>query len=205
MKTRKEIESEIARLQGLLKNLPESGKWYFVDKLREGCFGFSGLGKIVEDFDVSSGLLSYEHETLCIRGVDGVTWRINSDAEFTEAKDRHVQEAFIKEARRIYGDDWMNIRIKEHADGQEWVLKEGEFASGYSNSTDRFYNKNGVLYHDGRWAKAAPSVSVGDWMFLRGRGFKLVGSENQGKALLGSGWSVVTDLDMILELDKYNA
>lgn len=46
---------------------------------------------------------------------------------------------------------------------------------------------------------------VGDWMFMKGRGFKIVHHEKQASGLKNQGWQKVTDPFTLETLNKYGA
>ena len=97
---REEVESKIKELQKQLEELPkfEKFKWYNCRTIN-GCHGFDGLGFYNPDENEKdcAGLLESD-DNIKLTQVNGKTWRV--DGKITEATDKEVEEALIKEAKR---------------------------------------------------------------------------------------------------------
>src|SRR5690606_30714141 len=70
-----------------------------------------------------------------------------------EATKEEVQQAFIKEAEKRYGKDWRTVKIKEHACGLYAYINAGIFETCVSLESNLVWNKNGILFHNGKWAE----------------------------------------------------
>lgn len=95
---------------------------------------------------------------------------------WVEAKDKEVITALEKESEKRFGTDWLNVKIKDHVEGlNKWIhLNDGTFAT-YQHFTDRLYNKNGLIYYNGKWAEILEepkSIEAGKW--YKGNGDKLI-------------------------------
>lgn len=66
----------------------------------------------------------------------------------------------VKEAEKRYGEDWKSVKIKQHADGEDWQefgLNLNRFSPNfYPFATGKGYNRNGVIYYKGKWAEVLP-------------------------------------------------
>ena len=95
-------------------------------------------------------------------GFIGPIWfdKINEDPEgFTECPDSELEEVFMKEVRKRYGegDEWKTAKLLTCAYNRFLVDR---FNSGRYNPSrsvykgdNRFWSQNGCLFNNGKWAK----------------------------------------------------
>lgn len=80
--------------------------------------------------------------------------------DLKEATKEEVKQALVKEAEKRYGEDWKSVKIKQHADGEDWQefgLNLNRFSPNfYPFATGKGYNRNGVIYYKGKWAEVLP-------------------------------------------------
>lgn len=69
------------------------------------------------------------------------------------ATEEEVQNAFFNEAKKRYGKNWKEVEIKESVDIRTPPMNNGILSVTFSLTSERLWNKNGVLYKDGVWAK----------------------------------------------------
>src|SRR5699024_5860064 len=71
-----------------------------------------------------------------------------------EATKKEVVQAFKKELVRKYGENWENVKIKKSPSGlnssnkAKYNIEIRKYYDGW-----RVYNKNGLLYENGKWAE----------------------------------------------------
>lgn len=72
------------------------------------------------------------------------------------ATEKEVREAFEEECVRRYGKDWKDVKIKNHANCMDECLNIGKCAVYIGKSSTHgwaVWNRNGLLYADGKWAE----------------------------------------------------
>lgn len=110
--------------EGLWFNDGESGDKYCPHK----SYGFSGR--------------SGEFSESCIRNLSGCI----------PADPKEVEHAFERELVRRYGEDWRNVKIKAHADGDH-CNNLGDCYLVIDIEDCQVFNKNGLLFDNGKWAE----------------------------------------------------
>ena len=70
-----------------------------------------------------------------------------------KATEKEVKEALIKEAKRRFGGDWKNMKIKGHAHNGTQSFNYNNLTVGYHFLDDNLWNINGCIYSQGTWAE----------------------------------------------------
>lgn len=120
------------------------------------------------DTETTYGFFSYGEFSDKIEWISGFKANgFHKPGNWVEAKDNEVITSLEKEAEKRFGKDWLNVKIKNHVEGlTKWThLNDGSFSTGL-DLTDRLYNKNGLIYYNGKWAELLEepkSIEAGKW------------------------------------------
>lgn len=89
-----------------------------------------------------NGVFSY-----CIACLTPELWR--------KATEEEVIEAFEKECARRLGVNWREVKLKSHASGNRIALNTGNHEPFIKKGDNGWivWNKNGYVYHKGKWAE----------------------------------------------------
>lgn len=82
----------------------------------------------------------------------------NGGDDYRPATAKEVEEALIQEAKKRYGEDWQSVKIKEHADKEQYEWSITTFKSGMES--ERLFGRNGVLFYKGKWAEILSEPKV---------------------------------------------
>lgn len=138
-----------------------------------------------------------------VYSLDGITheqaeellqWLIEND---TEWESNHLE--YLVNHKSIYFDTGWN----------EWLLGSVEYynpTTHISTLFEKSYEEQLIeaVRRVEELKRKINEPKVGEWMFMKGRGFKIVQHEKQASGLKNQGWQKVTDPFTLETLNNYN-
>lgn len=122
----------------------EIGKWY----KEEGSNLLFYVEKITSGVAIGCGF------DRCGEWFSNYTWKKLPLRKYVKlATEEEVQNAFFNEAEKRYGKNWEEVKIKETIDIRTPPMNMGILSVAFSLTSERLWNKNGLLFKDGKWAK----------------------------------------------------
>lgn len=125
---------------------PEVGKWYRF-YMKGEFFGFFHI------CEIKNNEVHFDY------GIDikEKKWLTDNWYSIThiwiEATESEVSEAVKKEAVKKYGENWINLKLKAHADDIKGCINGGIYPGEFDFYENKLWSKNGVIFHNGNWAE----------------------------------------------------
>jgi len=146
----------------VFKDKITTGKWYYLNNTTA-----KGILIFIEEI-LDEGLKGYGFGSSGSFHIPDNIWLTgwsHEELDLIPATREQVVESLEKEAKKRYGEDWKNAKIKANADEQTYIhlgINESNFScvAIVSGGHTKLYSTNGVIFHNGNWAEVLEEEKV---------------------------------------------